>query len=151
MPKWFTYVIVAVAIAWFVAGQILPGEWMLVLGGAGLLAAGAYLFVSTRRFVGTAWKGDGAVIELVPGRRLSTYPKVRFMTATGEEIEFTSSFGTNLSPYRVGQPVPVLYSPFDPNKARINFFWQLWFVTVLLSGLGLLFTIVGVIIVLAAG
>ncbi len=48
------------------------------------------------------------------------FPTVRFTTARGQSVEFTPRFGTSLSPHAVGQQVPVLYQPNDPNSARIN-------------------------------
>ncbi|MFB2834476.1 DUF3592 domain-containing protein [Floridanema evergladense] len=42
--------------------------------------------------------------------------------------------------FKVGQRVAILYNSNNPQLAQISTFWQLWFNSVLVIGLGILFT-----------
>ncbi len=127
------------------ASELLP----LLLIGLGLLGGSAWVWWQTRAFLATAWNADGTVVALQPGHgrtRNAVFPVVRFLTVTGEEIRFTGGFGTNFGSWPVGQPVTVRYDPHKPANARIQSLVQLWFLPVLLGFLGVLFTIVGVVL-----
>jgi hypothetical protein len=59
--------------------------------------------------------------------RASYHPIVRFTTQNGETLEFTDAAGTQSPSYEVGDPVNVLYDPYDPGQARVrswNLIWQ---------------------------
>lgn len=58
------------------------------------------------------------------------YPKIRFSSGSGEEIEFVSDSGSNSKSYEVGEPIEVLYRPQDPKDARRSRFLDVWFLTV---------------------
>jgi uncharacterized protein DUF3592 len=113
--------------------------------GLGMLGA-AYLAIATRRDVATAARADGTVIELIESRDAdsqSFHPRVRFITAKGESVEFTSSVGSNPAGFDIGEHVTVLYDPSDPQGARIDSFVQLWFVPLFLGGFGLVLATAG--------
>ncbi|UCH74323.1 MAG: DUF3592 domain-containing protein, partial [Rhodospirillales bacterium] len=56
---------------------------------------------------------------------------------TGETVEFKSRFGIWPSPFAVGDRVVVAYEPRDPTAARIDSFWTIWFMPLLLVAFGL--------------
>ena len=76
--------------------------------GLGLLAGAVYWVYSIRSFVAAASRAPGTVIELVPSRssNSTTYrPSVRFTTADGRSIEFTSGASSNPPAYSRGKGI----------------------------------------------
>jgi hypothetical protein len=71
------------------------------------------------------------------------YPRVRYVTRSGNPVEFTGSVGSSPPAFDVGEAVGVLYDPAAPEKARIDTFFQLWFPSLLLGGIGLVFAAIG--------
>ena len=94
---------------------------------------------------------QGTVVELVRSQSSdsTTYrPVVRYSTQSGEQVEFTSSAGSNPPSYSKGEQVEVLYQPLQPAQARINGFFPLWGGPMVIAGLGGVFFLVGAGIVL---
>lgn len=121
----------------------------ILLIGLGLLGGSAWIARKTRAFLSTAWNADGTVVALQRGRgrmRNSMFPVVQFSTITGEEVKFMGGVGTNLGAWPVGQRVTVRYDPQKPDNARIQSRVQIWFLPALLGFLGVIFTVVGVIL-----
>jgi uncharacterized protein DUF3592 len=123
-------------------------SWVFSVVGVGMLIAAILLFSSTRRFITSANAAQGTVIDLVRSRSSSsssgTYqPVVEFTGAGGQHVEFTSAVGSNPPAYRVGAAVTVLYDPDRPTHARISSFLSLWFGSILLLSLGIIFAAIG--------
>jgi hypothetical protein len=113
-----------------------------------LLFISLVLWNKTRLFVARATTAQGVVTDLVVVRDKDggsdTYkPEVKFSTGDGKEIVFTSSFSSRPPAYDVGETVPVLYLPRQPQEARINGFGSLWLGCVILAGLGAAFSLIG--------
>ena len=119
--------------------------------GVGMLVASLFILANTRSFIARAVEAPGKVIDLERSRSSSssgssstTYrPVVEFTTATGKRIEFTSSVGSSPPSHHVGEAVTVLYSPAQPQSARIKSFFQLWFGFLLVIALGAVFAAIG--------
>jgi hypothetical protein len=110
--------------------------------GVGLLLAGAATFVHTKRFVAGAEHATGTVVDhssSSTSEGIVYYPVVRFTTAEGRTVEFSSSSGSS-SPPDVGDRVEVRYDPDDPQDAELSGFFDLWGWTIALGGLGILFS-----------
>jgi hypothetical protein len=127
------------------APAFLFGIFLLI--GLGLLGGAAFLVVDTRSDIARADKADGSVIALI-GERDSDgdtmyYPRVRYVTRSGNPVEFTGSVGSSPAAFDVGEPVAVLYDPAEPEGARIDSFFQLWFAALILGGIGLVFAAIG--------
>lgn len=131
-------------------------RWIFLLfafAGIVLLAVGVYTARSTRRFLATAESAAGVVIENVwryssssNGGNSGTYhPRVRFRTRTGQDMEFVSNTGSMPAAYRQNEAVTIVYDPEDPAHASINGFWSLWLGTVIATGLGIVFALVGIV------
>jgi hypothetical protein len=127
-------------------------SWFALVGGclgSVFLVVGAVLAVSTWIFVSGARATDGTVIALVEAPRTSeddpggTAPVVRYQV-DGKAHEFR---GVYISPpaYSVGETVRVLYSPDRPERAQIDSFVQLWLISVVFGGVGLVFVVVAVL------
>ncbi len=111
-----------------------------------------FLFVRTRIFLRTAQEVKGTVIRMVyhhsseGGGGYS--PVYQFRTLEGQTIEAGDSMSSNPPMFREGQVIDVLYDPANPQKARIKKWMSLYFVSVLLGGLGLVFGGVGVVMLI---
>jgi len=119
-----------------------------------LLGVAIFFFVRTRRFLARAIDTQGTVIGLVASRGsegATTYkPVVQFTTPEGGTFQFTDSVGSSPPGFDVGEAAPVKYDPQNPQRARIGTGFRLWFLVVLLGGLGLIFGIVGAALLVAA-
>jgi hypothetical protein len=120
------------------------GTAITVIFGLLFVAAGITIYLDASRFAATAREASGVVIDVVKAvrtpTRSATHPVVRFETAEGREIVFTSSQHYYSS---IGQTLPVSYNPDDPEKAKVGSLssvrrWGfLWLGMGLLVGLGL--------------
>lgn len=125
--------------------------------GAVLLSMAALIYIRTLLFIRTAQHAKGTVIEMVYRRKNTRsggkgggyLPVYQFKTLDGKKITAKDSLSSNPPRFQVGQQVDVLYNPNNPHDARINQWLNLYFVPVLLGGLGLLFGGMGIIIVLS--
>lgn len=128
----------------------------LVFGFVGFILAALALFfwLRTRTFLGTAQKAQGTVIRMVyssdseGGGGYS--PVYTFRTMSGQVIEVADNISSNPPQFKEGQIIDVLYDPENPNKARINKWFNLYFVPLLLGFLGLVFGGIGVAMLIAS-
>lgn len=119
----------------------------------GLLALiGVFLFIRTRIFIGKAQEVKGTVIRLVwspsseGGGGYS--PVYQFRTISGQMIEKADNLSSNPPMFQEGQTIDVLYDPENPQNARIKKWMSLYFVSILLGGMGLIFGGVGVVLLI---
>ena len=120
--------------------------------GLTLLIAGFLSYQYNQKFIAGSVVTTGTVVDLA--RKTSTsgdsspnsyvyYPVIQFKTKNGSLIEFRSNVGSNPPSFRKGDQVQVRYLEKDPYKARINSFMQIWFVSIILGGLGVVFAGIG--------
>jgi len=87
-----------------------------------------------------SWRrAEGVVIEMVPGLKRTMKPRVRFASELGRTAVFTGRIGSRPPSYAVGQAVPVLYDPGQPERAIIDTFWERWGAELVFAILALLF------------
>ena len=128
----------------------------LAFGGVGFLLTALALFFwfRTRAFLENAQKAQGTVIRMVyssdseGGGGYS--PVYTFRTISGQVIEVTDRMSSNPPQFKEGQIIDVLYDTDNPNKARINKWFNLYFVPMLLGFLGLIFGGIGVAVFIAS-
>ena len=122
--------------------------------GLGLLAVGVVVWFKTRRFVAESFRVTGTVVGLTERRGSkggTTYsPVVEFATREGTVRQFTDPVSSRPAGYSVGQQVEVLYHYRDHDRARLASRFRLYFVPLLLSFMGLLFTGIGAVVALSA-
>ena len=89
-------------------------------------------------------RASGLVVELIPktkddgDRRIVVFsPRVSFCLASGESVEFVSSYSSRPAIAEVGQTVRVLYDPANPQAAMIDSFLFRHMVEFLLLSVGL--------------
>jgi Protein of unknown function (DUF3592) len=107
---------------------------------------------TTRELLKSGARTQGTVVGAeeetgeVNDRPTTTYcPVVRFTTANGRTVEFTSDVGFGHRP-KIGRTVPVRYPGEDPEQAQIDraYTWMVPVASWLLLGLGLLVAAVNV-------
>ncbi len=124
---------------------------MGVFGGIGaiLLAIAAYVTVDAWRWKAHAARAEGVVTDLVWTRSdkgsSTAAPLVQF-TAEGKTVEIKGGLSSSPPSYARGDRVTVLYTPGRPEDGEIEGFFQQYLVTVILTGLGVPFAAVPVVI-----
>jgi hypothetical protein len=128
-------------------------KYFLSLIGLSMLIGSFFLYQNTQDFLKDALQAEGTVIELVRSRSSdsTTYrPVVEFKTQSGSVIEFTSSSGSNPPSYSKGEVVSILYHESSPEQAKINGFFSLWGLPLILGSLGAVFFLVGFSIIFSS-
>jgi hypothetical protein len=119
----------------------------LVFGLVGVvMLVGAWLlYQNTTKFIASASRARGEVIELLrveSSRRNSSdtwRPLVRFKAPSGEIVEFAPSSSSSPPAYDKGEVVGVFFDPADPKDARLDGFFDLWGGATIVGGLGAVF------------
>lgn len=118
--------------------------------GIGLLIGAAVSFQKTHTLIQQGITTEGTVLKL--NREIDSegdvfyYPLISFVTEAGQEIRFESKLGSGSPDYTEGQTVAILYTPEKPTDARINDFQNLYFLPLVLGGLGLFDLIITMIV-----
>jgi hypothetical protein len=125
------------------ARGLILAAYGVTLGGFRLIQA-----LRTRRLLQSGAMAQGTVVDAkqhTSGDSITSRPVVRFTTADGRTVEFTSAVGYSSKP-DVGGAVDVRYLPHDPEQAEIDraTMWMLPAAFGLLGGLGLL--VAGVVV-----
>ncbi|WP_167760184.1 DUF3592 domain-containing protein [Paraburkholderia pallida] len=115
--------------------------------GIGFLSLGIWLWHSDARFAEHAVRTQGKVTDLIAGRdskgNLSYHTQFEFTTPDGQRLRATGSAGTSSPDYSLGDTVPVLYDPADPEDAEIDSFLERSFGALIVSLLGSISALVG--------
>jgi len=121
-----------------------------LLGGLFVLIS-VFLYIRTKNFLGKAQEVKGTVIQMVYSSDSEGgggyAPVYQFRTLEGQDIVIQDGISSNPPGFKVGQVIKVLYDPGNPRKARINKWMNLYFVPLLLGGMGLAFGGVGIALV----
>jgi hypothetical protein len=139
-------------------GALLLVGVLFTLIGVGVLIGGAVTAIKQSRQSAGRKAATGKVVGLV--KRVFTAgsagvycPVVEFATASGEVVRFESDFGTMPASHRVGQSIAVRYDPIDPQKAEVDSATARWLAPgcmILMGlgflGMGLLFTVMGIVL-----
>lgn len=121
---------------------------VFTLVGMLLAAIAAFFLIRTQMFIGRAQQVKGTVIEMVyssdsEGGGYS--PVFQFRTIEGQTIMVTDSLRSNPPMFKTGQAVDMLYDPSNPQRARVKKWLSLYFVPLLLGGMGIIFGGIGVV------
>lgn len=121
-------------------------KYVFAIFGACMLAGAFAIYSSTASFLERSVSSQGTVVELIRSRSsdsINYYPLVQFVTSDGQQVEFQSNSGSNPPLYDQGERVSVLYEPSSPQAAKINGFFSLWGGALIVSGIGLVFLLIG--------
>lgn len=86
---------------------------------------------------------DGTVVDITDTGK-SYAPIVEFRPASGTPARFTSQLGSNPPAFSVGERVRVRYDPANPQDARIDQYWQIWFLPTAFGAFGAPFLFGGI-------
>jgi len=137
-----------------------PVQLILRTARLGCLTAGPCLFVigvafaiRTEVFLHKSISADGTVTELLPKHNdqddsVSYAPIFTFMAADGQSYTVTSDTSSNPPGFGKGQKIRVLYEEGNPGGARIDTFWQLWTLPLILGLIGTAATVAGYVLLL---
>ncbi len=122
--------------------KLVGGIFLLV--GLVVASPGGYFFWCTQNRLKNGLRSPGKVVELrkSSGKRGYT-PVVQFETSDHRIITAASKISSNPPMYKVGDSVTVLYRAMSPEDICLDQPLELWFLTCLFGGIGLIFVIVG--------
>lgn len=86
---------------------------------------------------------QGSIVDLEGG-----CPTVSFMTLDGTLGEYHSSTCSNPPSFNIGERVALYYDPQSPGRARIDSFGQNWLGSLIVGGIGSVFLLIGLALVL---
>jgi hypothetical protein len=129
------------------------GGVIFFLVGAGVLVGDFFITTGTISFLNSSIKTDGSVVNIIHSRSSDSVnamytPEVSFTDASGQAITFTSNISSSSPSYKIGDKVSVLYDKNNSQSARINTFFQLWFATIVMSIVGVIFFLIGLFIII---
>lgn len=128
----------------------LVGTILFVVGSC-FLVIGLVLGLVTSNFIDHSVQTRATVISLqaLKSNDGETFaPVFEFADANGREHTITSHSSSNPAGFSVGETVRILYSPGDPEDARIDTLWQLWGIPLIFCPLGGVFALVGAVLLL---
>jgi hypothetical protein len=114
----------------------------ILLVGIGFITAGFAWTKDSREFIGKAKITDGVVVDMSTG---SNHPEIGYINSSGEKDEFPAN--GQMSGYKVGEHVRVLYDPANPAHPKIDDFGSLYGLLYLASYLGGGFFVMGLLAV----
>ncbi len=111
-----------------------------------MMLAGGYLTKVAYTFNETAVEVLGTVIsvEVNHSDDSTTYkPTFRFLDVQGRKYTVQTYISSSSYDYNVGQKVSILYDPNDPSNIRINSWFSIW-------GMGLILFVIGAVVLIIA-
>ncbi|MBL8050685.1 MAG: DUF3592 domain-containing protein [Anaerolineales bacterium] len=133
------------------SADLIIGIVFSLIGGLMALIA-VFLFVRTRMFMNTAQEVKGTVVRMVYSHSSDGgggySPVYQFKTIEGRLVEKQDSLSSNPPMFKEGQTIDVLYEPANPENARIKKWMSLYFLPLLLGGMGLIFGGIGVVLLI---
>jgi len=121
--------------------------WPGALGflGLALLGLGGLFLLPRVPYIASGQTTEGIVVKVASrrGPKGTMYSPVVVYAVDSEDYLVSSRGWTSWNTYRVGDAVPVLYFPDDPEQAAIGDFQQLYLLPCVFGVPGLVLTIVG--------
>lgn len=130
--------------------------WLFPVIGVGLLIGAGYSVYRTNEFRRTASAAIGEVVDYYEydssdddGGTTRMYdPVIRFTPAGGAAVEHRSGLASSSRDYKLGLRLRLLYDPQNPAKFQINSPFRLYFAAGVLAFIGIVFVLVGTIVLL---
>lgn len=122
-------------------------KFVFGLVGVVFMGVGYFWYSSTADFVDEAVHTTGTVTELVLRRTSDSrayHPAITFVDRQGESISFISNTGSSSPDYSKGDIIDILYLANKPQNAKINGFFSLWGGSLIFGGLGSIFFLISV-------
>jgi hypothetical protein len=118
----------------------------------GLVATviGSILIINTINFKSKSIETTGIVVDSLTYNRNNkgniTSLDIKFTDNNNEEVLFSSSPSGQNNNYEIGDEIEILYSEKDSAQAKINKFANLWVDKIIILGIGIIFLIIGFIL-----
>lgn len=129
--------------------ELIIGIVFGLVGGL-LFVIGVFLFIRTRAFISSSQEVKGTVIRMLSssGSEGGTVyaPVFKFTTIQGQVMEVEEKVYSSPPGFSVGEVVDILYDPQNPGNARAKKWSSLYFVPLLLSGMGAIFGSIGLVL-----
>lgn len=126
------------------------GGIVFMLIGAAFAAVSWQLYKADQAFMQQSAPATGVVLksEYVKSERSggAYYAIIAFQLSNGKQQEFRNDPGTGRPIYKDGEQVEIRYEKQNPANAKIAGFWELWGMTAIFGGFGLVFLLAGLII-----
>ncbi|MGF1727346.1 DUF3592 domain-containing protein [Photobacterium nomapromontoriensis] len=117
-------------------------KYLFLLIGILLLYVSFTLTQSTNKFLDTAIQTQGSVIALQRDSEGVYFPIFEFTTNDGQPVQIKSSSGSQAPKYHENEAVTILYSPDDPNEARLNDTFSIYGGGIITGGIGFVFILI---------
>lgn len=119
--------------------------WLWIFPGIGALMLAGALGIQVARFSAEAQmtRTEGSIVDIEGG-----CPTVSFTTLDGTLGEYRSSTCSTPPAFAIGERVAVYYDSQDPERARIDSFTENWIGSLIVGGIGLIFLLIGLVLVL---
>jgi len=119
----------------------------LLLIGICLFGVGFYFLRNQLKFISNSVETSGVVEELSShlSKGSTYYSPIVAYTVDGQSYRIVGKVSSSLSSsYEIGETVNVRYEKNDPTSAELVSFSDMWLMTSIMSGLGVLFCSIGV-------
>ena len=121
--------------------------YIFMLVGIGLLVGAGFMTKNTMEFMDVALSTEGTIVSSRSSYSdgSTTYaPVIEYvLPESGHKITFKHSVSSSHPGWSIGDRVKVLYHPNDPQDAMMDDGWFNWFGSIILGGIGSVFTFVG--------
>lgn len=117
--------------------------WLFPLIGVALLAGAVVFQVHRVGDQANMLAATGTVTDIAGG-----CPTIEFSTVNGDAVSFRGGVCSNPPSFDIGEPAAVLYDAANPSHAQLDSFMENWFASLILGGIGALFTLLGLVFVL---
>ncbi|OAT47261.1 hypothetical protein M997_1790 [Proteus hauseri ATCC 700826] len=123
--------------------------YIFSLIGAGIIIIALFVIKSELYLITNGIETTGVVIDISIDRSSNNketyFPIIQFNTEKNVETTFRSTTGSSGYRNSIGNEVPIIYLPNNPQKASINSFFSLYGPGLILTIFGLIFTSIGLI------
>lgn len=117
--------------------------WLFPLIGAAMLAGAVAVQVHRVGDQANMLAATGTVTDIAGG-----CPTIEFSTTNGQSVSFRGGVCSNPPSFDIGESTAVLYDAANPNHAQLDSFMENWFASLILGGMGAVFTLLGLVFVL---
>ncbi|WP_447595365.1 DUF3592 domain-containing protein [Aquipseudomonas campi] len=117
--------------------------WLFPAIGILLIAIAVVIQVVRLRDESAMSRTTGQVIDIAGG-----CPTVEFSTQSGQTRTYRSNTCSTPPRFDIGDAVPMFYNPDKPSDARLNSFVDNWLGSLIVGGIGAVFTLLGSLFVL---
>ena len=112
-----------------------------------MLGVSIWYAISSYGFYSNGIEVESTVVRLESSHSSdsgTTYSPVYRYIVDGQEYEYESVNSSSPPSHDVGEVVTLLYDPDDPGRARVNSFWELWLLPVILCPVSLFMVLLSI-------